>query len=197
MSTGEPDAVKAASPVRGGAVGNGLLVNKRVTFLVYHRTALAAYSTEIILPNFNWLFEGSLAAMAYPLAEEAFTALHEKGIRAILNLAEEAYLYVTPARIGMQTRHIPVLDFSAPTLLQAQESVAMISSCLERHHPVAVHCLAGLGRTGTILACYLVATGTPAGSAIMRIRQWRPGSIETTDQEAVVYEYERICKTQK
>ena len=31
--------------IRGGAVGNGLLVNKRVTFLVYHRTALAAYST--------------------------------------------------------------------------------------------------------------------------------------------------------
>lgn len=73
----------------------------------------------------------------------------------------------------------------------------MISSCLENQQPVAVHCLAGLGRTGTMLACYLVATGTPANNAIMRIREWRPGSIETKEQEAVVYEYERISKPRK
>ena len=152
---------------------------------------------EIILPNFSWLFEDKLAAMAYPLAEVAFTLLHDMGIRSILNLSEMPYPYETPAAIGMLTRHIPVPDFTAPTLQQAQEAVAMISSCLENHRPVAVHCLAGLGRTGTMLACYLVATGTSASSAIMRIRQWRPGSIETLEQEAVVYEYERTAKTKK
>jgi atypical dual specificity phosphatase len=80
----------------------------------------------------------------------------------------------------------------APTLQQVQEAVAMISFCLDRHLPVVVHCLAGLGRTGTILACYLVSMEMPANNAIIVIREWRPGSIETSEQEAVVYEYERF-----
>src|SRR5690349_9871852 len=56
---------------------------------------------EIILPNFSWLIENSLAAMPYPLSEVAFTLLHEMGIRAILNLTERPYPYVTPATLGM------------------------------------------------------------------------------------------------
>ncbi len=152
---------------------------------------------EIILLNFSWFIENKLAAMPYPLSEVAFTLLHQMGIRAILNLSELSYPYQTPVALGMLTRHIPVPDFTAPTLQQAQEAVAMISSCLENQQPVAVHCMAGLGRTGTMLACYLVSSGTPASKAIMRIRRWRPGSIETKDQEAVVYEYERLIKAQK
>jgi atypical dual specificity phosphatase len=146
---------------------------------------------QIILPNFSWLFENKLAAMPYPESEDAFTLLYEKGIRAMLNLAERSYSYQTPAKIGILTRHIPVPDFTAPTLQHVEEAVAMISSCLENHMPVAVHCMAGLGRTGTILACHLVATAMPANNAIIRIREWRPGSIETSEQEAVVYEYEQ------
>lgn len=149
---------------------------------------------EIILPNFSWLIENMLAAMPYPLSEVAFTLLHEMGIRAILNLSEMPYLYNTPAALSILTRHIVVPDFTAPTLQQAQEAVAMISSCLENQQPIAVHCMAGLGRTGTILACYLVSKGVSASKAIMRIRKWRPGSIETQEQEAVVYEYERTSR---
>jgi atypical dual specificity phosphatase len=151
---------------------------------------------QIILPNFSWLFENKLAAMAYPESEDAFTVLSEIGIQAILNLAERSYSYETPARIGIHTRHIPVADFTAPTLQQVKQAVDMISSCLNKQMPVAVHCMAGLGRTGTILACYLVAIEMPANNAIILIREWRPGSIETSEQETVVYEYERFINTQ-
>ena len=151
---------------------------------------------QIILPNFGWLFENKLAAMAYPESEDAFTLLYRIGIRAMLNLAEPPLPYESPNTIGLLTRHIPVADYTAPTLHQVKQAVAMISSCLARHMPVAVHCMAGLGRTGTILACYLVGMEMPANNAIMTIREWRPGSIETLDQEAVVYEYERFIKTQ-
>ncbi len=150
---------------------------------------------QIILPNFDWLFENKLAAMAYPESEDAFTLLHRIGIRAVLNLSEAPLPYGTPHKIGMLTRHIPVADFTAPTLDQVKQAVVMISSCLDRRMPVAVHCMAGLGRTGTMLACYLVRMEMPANNAIIIIREWRPGSIEVPEQEAVVYEYERFLKT--
>jgi len=151
---------------------------------------------QIILPHFDWLLENKLAAMAYPESEDAFTLLYRIGIRAVLNLAEALYPYEAPNTTGMLTRHIPVADFTAPTLQQVKQAFAMISSCLDRDMPVAVHCRAGLGRTGTILACYLVGIEMPANNAMIIIREWRPDSIEGPDQEAVVYEYERFITTQ-
>ncbi len=149
---------------------------------------------QIILPNFDWLFEDKVAAMPYPESDDAFTLLDGMGIRAMLNLSEVPYPYEAPYKIGMLTRHIPVADFTAPTLDQVKEAVAVISSCLERGMPVAVHCMAGLGRTGTILACYLVGMNIEANKAVITIREWRPGSIETPEQEDVVFEYEQFIK---
>jgi atypical dual specificity phosphatase len=150
---------------------------------------------QIILPNFSWLFENKLAAMPYPESEDAFTLLYRIGVKALLNLSEEPLPYKTSKTIGILIRHIPVADYTAPTLEQVQEAVVMISSCLDRNMPVVVHCMAGLGRTGTILACYLVSMEMPANNAISNIREWRPGSIETIEQEAVVYEYEQFINT--
>lgn len=57
---------------------------------------------------------------------------------------------------------------------------------------VAVHCFHGRGRTGTILACYLVKTrGMAAKDAISYVRRERPWSVETRDQEETVYVYEQ------
>ena len=86
-------------------------------------------------------------------------------------------------------------DFTAPTLKQVEQALTMIHFYLEKNMPVAVHCIAGLGRTGTILACYLVGEGKSADEAIIAIRRWRPGSIETLDQEAVIHEYEQFCRS--
>src|SRR5205823_2558527 len=151
---------------------------------------------QIILPNFGWLLENKLAAMAYPESEDAFTLLYRMGIRALLNLSEAPLPDEVLKAVGLLSIHIPIADFTAPTLDQVKEAVTMISTCLDRHLPVAVHCLAGLGRTGTILACYLVGMEMPANNAIIIIREWRPGSIEVPEQEAVVYEYEHFINTE-
>ena len=56
---------------------------------------------------------------------------------------------------------------------------------------VGVHCGAGLGRTGVIVACYFVAKDMTAKNAVARVRRLRPGSIETEEQEEAVNEFAR------
>ena len=150
---------------------------------------------QVILPNFSWLVEHKLAAMSYPESEDAFTLLWRMGIRALINLTEEPLPGEILRKVGILTEHIPVVDFTAPTLKQVEQAIMMIHFYMERNMPVAVHCLAGFGRTGTILACYLVGEGKSADEAITAIRRWRPGSIETLDQEAVIHEYEQFRRS--
>jgi protein-tyrosine phosphatase len=65
--------------------------------------------------------------------------------------------------------------------------VAVIDDALSRGVRVAVHCGAGLGRSGTLLAAYLVSQGAAPDAAIADVRAARPGSIETDEQEAAVH----------
>ncbi len=151
---------------------------------------------QVILPNFSWLEEYKLAALSYPESEDAFTLLWKMGIRVLINLTEEPPPGEILRKVGILTEHIPIVDFTAPTLKQVEQALTMIHFYLEKNMPVAVHCIAGLGRTGTILACYLVREAMSAGEAITAIRRWRPGSIETLDQEAVIHEYEQFHRSE-
>lgn len=151
---------------------------------------------EVILPNFSWLVEHQLAALSYPESEDAFILLSKMGIRALINLTEEPHSEELLRNVGIVTEQIPIVDFTAPTMKQVEQALATIQFCMGRNMPVAVHCIAGLGRTGTVLACYLVREGKSADEAMTFIRRWRPDSIETLDQENVIYEYEQFSRSE-
>ena len=58
------------------------------------------------------------------------------------------------------------------------------------NEPVLVHCLAGLGRTGVILACYLVKyQNLSADEATQKVREERPGSIQSYPQEEIIFQF--------
>ncbi len=138
---------------------------------------------------FTWVVEGSIAACRYPRTEADLRALADRGIAVLLNLHEEAHDAGLLARCGLSEVHVPVRDFTAPTPEQIDTGVGAIRGAVGQGRAIAVHCGAGLGRTGTMLACYLVSTGMSADAAIERVRAIRPGSIETERQRIAIRRY--------
>jgi atypical dual specificity phosphatase len=87
----------------------------------------------------------------------------------------------------------PVPDFTPPEPDQIQRMIEFIDEQTEASRPVVVSCYAGIGRTGTVLACYLVHRGREPAEAITMLRELRPGSIQTPEQEAAVYAYAKLA----
>jgi atypical dual specificity phosphatase len=138
--------------------------------------------------NFSWLLEGRLAGLGFPDPEDA-EALREEGITRLVSLSRRRPFREDPE--GIAVLHLPVADMTAPTQAQLAEAVAFLAGALRRGGRAAVHCTAGWGRTGTVLAAWLVAEGADPYDAVERVRAARPGSIETPEQEQAVHRFAR------
>jgi len=124
-----------------------------------------------------------------PLDQDA-AFLEQQGIRILVSLTEDPPKVETLASHSIEQRHIPVQDFAPPTLEQMTEFVALVEDSAAAGTPVGVHCTAGLGRSGTMAAAYLVASGASAEDAIATVRGLRPGSIETAAQEDAIRSFD-------
>ena len=138
------------------------------------------------LPAVSWLADQRLAACRYPRSEAELRALADAGVTLVVNLHARGHSPEVLQRCGLHELHLPVADFTAPSAEQLRTGVEAIKRTLQTHQKVAVHCGGGLGRTGTLIACYLTAEGRSAQEAIAEVRRLRPGSVETPEQEAAV-----------
>ena len=141
--------------------------------------------------GFSWVEPPHLAALARPHAADDLAWLRGQGVQLLVSLTENPLPRPWVNDAGLMAVHIPVPDFTAPTGRQLELAVGTIERGRHSGMGVAVHCAAGLGRTGTVLAAYFVSTGLGADEAIRRVRELRPGSVETWEQEQAVAEWER------
>ena len=121
--------------------------------------------------------------------------------------AYTAYTYITKCTLCVRTlqgvcAHCTNITVRVYTLcLHLQDGCVRILQIVCIHcvyvylQGVCVHCMAGVGRTGTMLAVYLVKSrGLSAQQAIQEVRRQRPGSIETQSQEEAVFIYTEYIK---
>ena len=137
--------------------------------------------------RFYWVIEDTLAGCSRPGArgndlDRDLQELRGHGIGALLTLTETPLAVGALERHGIYGLHLPVDDFHAPTTGQMLDALNFIDGARAEGVSVAVHCLAGQGRTGTVLAAYFIRGGLPAAEAVAAVRAVCPGAIEATPQ---------------
>jgi atypical dual specificity phosphatase len=144
----------------------------------------------LMLPkDFSWLEQGKVAGSARPESEEELEGVKKHGVKAIVSLTGTPINPEVVSRLGFDYLHAHISG--APTIDLLDEIVRFIELKNAESKPVLVHCGEGIGRTGTVLAAYLVYHGLGAEDAIKRVRELRPGSIQNLEQENAVREFER------
>ena len=142
------------------------------------------------IPNFEWVNENFLRG-GQP-DQGGMNWLKEQGVKTVLDLrgGDRDNSWVDVDARGLNVKTIDIPDFEPPTYDQVQEALNILND--PENHPVFVHCKAGVGRTGTITACWNVDRGLTAEEALKkeRINSYY-GSLR---QEDFVRDFERLLK---
>jgi atypical dual specificity phosphatase len=148
--------------------------------------------------NFSWVKEGKLAGSGLPVNEEEFKWLVDKGIKSIVSVREVPLPSKWFDGSEIDYLHLMVEDYGAPSVEVMDEAVDYIDKKISSGKPVLVHCAAGKGRTGAVLAAYLIKKENfTAERAIEKIRIMRPGSVQSLTQETALSMYEKYLNLEK
>lgn len=143
--------------------------------------------------NFSWLIEEKLAGSGIPTSFDEFDWILNQGVKSIVTMTENSLPNNWIKEINYL--HVPTPDLTAPDMDKIDLAVEFINEQIKNDQSVMVHCAAGMGRAGTILACYFVKyKKLSAVQAIKKIRDQRPGSIQSEVQELAIGFYEKHVK---
>lgn len=163
--------------------------------------------------NTYWVLPGRLLAGEYPgektpkLSRQKLASYLDVGIDAFLDLTEEHEL--SPYEVELQAlaaakqtaclyQRMPIRDVNVPSNPEQMKRIlATVEQWLQTGRHVYIHCWGGVGRTGTVVGCYLVSQGMTGNAALAQIeqfwthmspskRQRKPVSPETPQQMAYV-----------
>ncbi len=145
--------------------------------------------------NFSWVIDDKLAGSGKPTTREEFEWILSQGVTSIVTMTEDALPSEWITAYDTKYLHVPTPDLTAPKYERLNNATDFIEEQIKAGNQVMVHCAAGMGRAGTVLACYLIKyAGYTAVDAIREIRNKRPGSIQSTVQEDAIVYFEQMSK---
>ena len=144
--------------------------------------------------KFSWLIEKKLAGSGIPTSINEVQWVIEQGVKSIVTVREEPLDDDWVKDVNYL--HVHSNDMSVPEFDDLVFAVDFIHRRITNNEPVMVHCLAGMGRTGTLLACYLVKyQKMSADDAIQKVREERPGSIQSYPQEEMIFQFAKFLQS--
>ena len=143
--------------------------------------------------KFSWLIKNKLAGSGIPTSINEVQWVLDQGIKSVVTIREEPLDESWTRDINYL--HVLSNDMGVPEFKDLIHAVDFIHRRITSNEPVLVHCLAGMGRTGVILACYLVKyQNMSADKATQKVRKERPGSIQSYPQEEIIFRFEKFLQ---
>lgn len=155
--------------------------------------------------GFLWLIKGVLAGTPRPgvFYDEEYDvkALRRVGVSHLVSLTEYAPKEAQVdtgllQKYEIQHSQFPIVDMGAPSLEEARKICQHLDALIERDQVVAVHCRAGMGRTGTVLAMYTIWKGKDAITALEDARKIEPRWVQSDAQVRFLEDFEQFLVAQ-
>ncbi len=146
-----------------------------------------------MITSFNWIIKDKLAGSGKPglygEMDDDVRFLKENNFTTIVTLTEDE-MNDDFKEHSFEVIHYPIPDMGVPAMPRFAHGICLdLKNKIDEGGTVLLHCKAGLGRTGTILACVLVEFGYAPDKAITEVRSRIKGAIQNELQEGFIHNY--------
>lgn len=142
--------------------------------------------------NFSWVVDQFLAASEYPDDEKKLKFLKSQGIISIVTLSERKIDDNLISKYKFLNLYLQIKDFDVPKLSDVLKFLRWMKLMEKWRIPTLVHCDAGIGRTGTMLAIYFLSKGKSPKESIEFVKEKRGFKLESLKQESFIYDVAKI-----
>ncbi|MBN1681809.1 MAG: dual specificity protein phosphatase family protein [Anaerolineae bacterium] len=144
-----------------------------------------------------WVRPRELLAGPYPgawdehMAQNRINRLLAAGVTTFIDLTEQGEVSPYAPWLPRHVRHVrfDIPDMDVPSDRLMIDILNTLDGALARGEVPYVHCLGGIGRTGTVIGCFLVRHGLSGQEAldeIIRLRDGRLNSPQTDEQARMI-----------
>ncbi len=136
----------------------------------------------------KWITK-EIAVGPAPSTASNLETIRKADIQVILNLCAECNeLHEAERKSGFLVYWLPIFDGLAPEMDELDEAVTWMKEQIDQGRKVLVHCRFGVGRTGTVIAAYLLKSGNTF-KEVMKIMASTPASPTSRDQLDIIDKY--------